>query len=144
MDPRERDVRHVDVAGRHAVYGVHPQPVHDQCRSLLRHHPSLPVRHQAHASSHARNDHVRVGVSGARQHPAPDGLEEGTRAARPVHREHVALLPTLCNDRCLLHPSHRHDRHLLAHLPRVVTHRPPGGQVDDPERRSPVGSFQLA
>ena len=75
VDTGPAGVRHVDVAGCDAVYGLNPQPLRNQHRPLLRHHTSAPVRHQAHPAAHDYDDRRRLGAVSPHQRPGTGRLE---------------------------------------------------------------------
>ena len=86
MGARPDDLRHVDVPRRPPLHRVHPQPVHDQRRPLLRHHEAVRVRPQADPGAHGAHDPRRMGPLGAHQHPAAVRMEV-TPAARTLRTQ---------------------------------------------------------
>ncbi len=98
--------------------------MHDQRRSLLRHHETAEVRSETDAKENADLHRGRLAERGGDIHPAPGDPRQRTRHR---HLQGVRSLPKLLvpdtrNSGLVLHPAHRHDGRLLEDLQ--------GGQED--------------
>ncbi|KAK1343571.1 hypothetical protein QTO34_016351, partial [Cnephaeus nilssonii] len=142
VELRQGLLQHLHQPGRDAVHGLHPQPLHDQPRPLLRRHgpPALP--RAGHPGPGGRLPGLDLGRL---HHPVlpvhPPGVEQQRRGQRGQPHPPALQSPGQPGVRPggraghLLPAPAGHVHHLLPHL----QDRPGAGQ-EDPSRRLLEGS----
>ena len=112
------DVRYLGGVRRAQLHGFHPEPVHDQRRSLLRHHSAARLRGEAHPAQDVPVRRLRL--AHGRLHlltAAPRTRQLPRNRRNAVHRLPGIRLPDLCDARIILHSALGHDRRLPEDFP---------------------------